>query len=268
VEDTGGDGVGAVGDVWWASGEQLIEYGAQRIEVGAVVHMLLPVELLRRHVLWRADGETGASERGRVAGLVRLDAAGDAEVGEQRAVPAEEDVVGFDVAVNQSERMDGGERGGDLHADGDGVDGVKPLAAIEDIAQGAVEQGHHEIEVGPLLAVVLDGHDIGVRELADEGGLVLEALDVLGIGGEHRGQDLDRDVAVVGHVASTVDLGHAADIEQVQQQIIAESLASEGAVFLCHVSRSISSQLVSSLGRPRCGLPRHDDSGGLRASPL
>ena len=50
------DGVGAVGDMWGASGEQLIEHGAQRIEVGAVVHMLLPVELLRRHILWRADG--------------------------------------------------------------------------------------------------------------------------------------------------------------------------------------------------------------------
>ncbi len=164
--------------------------------------------------------------------------------------------------------MDGGEGGGDLHADGNGVDGVQPLATIEDIAQGAVEQGHDEVEVLSLLAVVLDGHDIGVRKLADEGGLVLEALDVLGIGGEHRGQDLDRDVAIVGHVAPTVDLGHAADIEQVQQQVIAESLATEWPVFLCHVLRSISSQLVSRVGRPRCGLPQHDDGGGMRAPPL
>jgi hypothetical protein len=268
VKDAGGDGVRAVGDVWGPPGKQLIEHGAQRIEVGAVIHMLAPVELLRRHVLRRADGEACASERGRVASAVRLDTAGDAEVGEQHATIIEEDVVGLDIAVDQPERMDGGEGGGDLYADEDGVGGVDTLATIEQIAQRAVEQGHNEVEVLSFLAVVLDGHDIGVRELADEGSLVLEALDVLGIGGEHRGQDLDRDVAIVGHIASTVDLGHAADIEQVQQRVIAESLTSKWPVFMCHVMRSVSSQLVSRDGRPRCGLPQHDDGGGTRAPPL
>jgi hypothetical protein len=56
MEDASGDSVGAIGDVWGASGEELIEDGAQRVEVGAMVHTLLPIELLRRHVLWRADG--------------------------------------------------------------------------------------------------------------------------------------------------------------------------------------------------------------------
>jgi hypothetical protein len=131
VEDAGGDSVGAIGDVWGAPGQQLVEDGAQRVEVGPVVHMLLSVELLRRHVLWRADGQAGAGERWDLSRTLRFDPAGDAEVGKQHAALAEEDVVGLDIAVDQPQRMNRGEGRGDLDADEDGVGGMNPLAAIE-----------------------------------------------------------------------------------------------------------------------------------------
>jgi hypothetical protein len=64
-----------------------------------------------------------------------------------------------------------------------------------------------------LFAEALDGYDVGMGELADEGGLIFEALDVLGIGGERWRQHFDGDVAIVSRVTSTVDLGHTADVE-------------------------------------------------------
>jgi hypothetical protein len=178
-----------------------------------MVHTPLPVELFRGHILRRADGQPGAGERWRLTWAVCFDLAGDAKVGEEGSVLAEEDVIGLDIAVNQPQRVDGGKRRGDLHPDGDGVGWVKALAAIEDIAQGAVEQGHDEVEVGSFFAVALDGHDVGVGELADKRGLVLEARDVLGVGGEGWWENFDRDVVVGRRIAPTVDLGHAADVE-------------------------------------------------------
>jgi hypothetical protein len=255
VEDAGGDGVGAIGDVWGAPGQQFIEHGAERVEVGPVVYMLLSVELLRRHILWCADGQAGAGERWDLSRTLRLDPAGDAEVGEQHAAFAEKDVVGLDIAMDQPQRVNRGEGGGDLDAGEDGVGGMNPLAAIEQIAQGAVEQGHHEVEIGSLFAIALDGNDVGMGELADKGGLIFEALDVLGIGGERWRQHFDGDIAIVGRVTSAIDLSHAADVEQVQQQVISEPVTAEWPLLFCHIMRSVSSQRSQLSIEARCDWP-------------
>src|SRR5262249_52966359 len=142
----------------------------------------------------------------------------------------------------QAERMDRGERRRDLHGDVDGVDGVEQLATIENIAQRPVEQGHDKIEIRPLFAKALDGDDVRMRQLAHQGRLVLEARDILWIGGEGGGENLDGDFTVGGDVPPMVDLGHATDVEQLQQQVVAQPAPSERSVFFRPNSYSVFSQ--------------------------
>ncbi len=54
-------------------------------------------------------------------------------------------------------------------------------------------------------------------------GLLLEAPQPVGIGGERRRQHLDRDVAPEPRVAGAVDLAHAASAERADDFIRTES---------------------------------------------
>jgi hypothetical protein len=63
-------------------------------------------------------------------------------------------------------------------------------------------------------ADVEDGEQVGVAERARRAGLLLEALQALGIGGEGGRQDLDRHVAPQPRVVGAVHLAHPAGTQR------------------------------------------------------
>ena len=95
-----------------ASRGHLVEHGAQREDVGARVGRL-PLELLGRHVLERADDRALLGERPRLGVERRLDrddgrsvagSRGQAEVEELGAAARQHDVAGLQVAVDDARR--------------------------------------------------------------------------------------------------------------------------------------------------------------------
>ena len=105
------------------AGQGLKEDAAQRVDVDAPVAGVA-VEPFGCDVVERADHGAGGGER---PGSAAVDRAGDAEVGHIDEVAAgatgfgagDEDVGGFDIAVNQSGGVSGIQGGGDLRDDVD-----------------------------------------------------------------------------------------------------------------------------------------------------
>ena len=73
---------------------------------------------------------------------------------------------------------------------------------------GAVDEAHREVELAVDLAGVVDGDDVRVLERGRQPGLAQEALTERAIGGEVRGEQLQRDVAVEREIARAVDDAH------------------------------------------------------------
>ena len=86
--------------------------------------------------------------------------------------------------------------------------GVARADQVPEVA--ALEELHGHVDEAVLLAEVEDGDDVRVVELGGRLGLALEAAAEVGLGGEGRGDRLDRDEAVQERVLGLVDLAHRA----------------------------------------------------------
>ena len=101
---------------------------------------------------------------------------------------------------------------------------VRELAAGEDGAQGlAFEELLDDVGRAVVLADVVDGGDVGVVQDAGGLGLLLEAAQAIGVGGEGGGEDLDGDVAAEARVLGAVDLPHAAGADGGEDLVGAEA---------------------------------------------
>ena len=78
----------------------------------------------------------------------------------------------------------------------------------------ALDQLHDDVGHVALAADVVDADDHGVVHRARGARLLLEQPQALGVAGGLEVEQLDRDVAAEAGVASSVDLGHAADAER------------------------------------------------------
>ena len=76
-----------------------------------------------------------------------------------------------------------------------------------------------------VLAEVVNGEDVRMRQRGDRLGLALEARERGRIGGQVRRQDLDRDLAIERRVARAVDLAHAARAERGDDLVLSERCA-------------------------------------------
>ena len=94
--------------------QHLEQHAAEAVEVGARIEVSEGHCLLRAHVAGRADRLARLGERQAAGGA---DRARDAEVGDDRVLAREEDVLGFDVAVDDSLAMGERERVGDVTRD-------------------------------------------------------------------------------------------------------------------------------------------------------
>jgi hypothetical protein len=194
-----------VGFVGEAVSEQLEDDDAERVCVAAAVERFDAARLLGTHVRGRAH-DARAAEGARALHHLR-----DAEVGEEGvAARVEEDVARLEIAVDDAARVRLVERLG--HAADDAAD----LGEAERAARHAVEEraarhvAHHDERLFLVLAVVVDGDDVGVFERSDDLGFALEARAELLVEGELARQDFDRDLPLHVRVAREVDDRHPA----------------------------------------------------------
>ncbi len=89
-----------------AAGEHFVQHRAQRIDVAPCVHTAHVFDLLRRHVMRRAEHEIRLGGEGHGLDASRCERLGDAEVddlGHRTAIHlSDEDVGGLEVAMNDA----------------------------------------------------------------------------------------------------------------------------------------------------------------------
>ncbi|MNP05641.1 hypothetical protein D3C76_975960 [compost metagenome] len=186
------------------AGEDFVEHHAEGIEVGAAVD-LLAARLLRAHVAGRADGETGLGELGAI-----LQGLGDAEVREhRRAIGAEQDVGRFHIPVDQALGMGIAERRSDLAQPEDALLRRHALGdALFERAVGQVLHGH--VVVAADMADVMDGDRVRMAEPRQGLALAQKAFAEAPVGGQGRGHDLQRHLALQRALGRQIDGGHRA----------------------------------------------------------
>src|SRR5262245_2228437 len=146
------------------------------------------------HVVGGAEQLIGTRQR---AGVIGRD--GDAEIGDAgAAVGLNEDIFGLEVAVDDAAFIEVGERVGDLAEQTASERDVQWLARREEFAERAPLDIFHDEVVTPVdVAVAKNGDEVGVFEMADEGGLTLKAtLLIVASLGRCRREELESDGAL------------------------------------------------------------------------
>ena len=126
-----------------------------------------------------------------------------------RAVAADLDVGGLQIAMHDAQVVRGLERFGDLPGDRQRL-GDRHRSALDQRRKiVALDQLHHQRADAVRFLEAVDVRDVGVIERCEHLGFAGEAGQALGVLGEVLRQDLDGDVAVEPGVARAVDLPHA-----------------------------------------------------------
>src|SRR4030095_523256 len=117
----------------WLTGKHFVEHAAEAVDVTSAVNALARGALLGTHVGWRADREACRGD------LLRhlADRFREAEVGQDRPIPVKQDVLGFDVTVDQPMVMGAGHGLRDLPGNPEcDLDRELPLS-VQAVAKGS-----------------------------------------------------------------------------------------------------------------------------------
>ena len=152
-------------------GQHLVEDDAQAVDVAALVD-IAAVALFRAHVVRRAEYLAGRRDLG-----VELDLLGEAEVDQHdRAVDAQHDVSGLQIAVQDTDGMDRSERLAHLPQHVPGVRDIEPAPdARAQVAGRKILHGDVGVVVGH--AQVVDAHDVRVGDPGDDLVFLEEAIE-------------------------------------------------------------------------------------------
>ncbi len=203
VEGGGGEGEVALGG---GTGEHFEEDAAEGIEVGAVVEDDAGLPEFWGGVFWGSHGGGGGGGAG--GGVAEL---GEAEVGEfESTVLGDEEVSGFDIAVDDAVLVSEVEGVADLGEEFEGEGGGEFAAGDELVDGGTVDEFHDEVAVAGGDVEVVDDGDVGMGEAGHGLGLGAEALDGFAVAGGGRGEDFEGDGAIEGFLEAGVDGAHAA----------------------------------------------------------
>ncbi len=203
------------------AGEQTVERGAERVDVGPRVQ-LAALDLLGRH-------ERGRARHG-VAGELRLfgvGRAGDAEVAElhrgRLGRRIDQEVPRLDVAVHQPERVDLRERAGRVADDAQGQLDVELLARGEErVGALGPDQLHHQEMEARFFVGGDEARNEGALDPRQQPRLAPEALYQLRIPRPAGEQDLHRDIRPTRHVASPEHAPHSAGADLLDQLVGAQ----------------------------------------------
>jgi hypothetical protein len=101
-----------------------------------------------------------------------------------------------------------------------GLGVAQPDAPVEQVAQRApAEILQHEVRAVGVLAPVEDAQHVGMVEGGHRAGLGPEALQEGLVGGQPGLEDLDRDVALQGHVLGQEDVSRGASAQSGEQPV-------------------------------------------------
>ena len=206
ADPLGQEGDARLGGERRAPSDHLEEHTAQGVDVAPAIERGV-VRLLRAHVGRRAD--EGAGNR---QGVVGGGAHGPrhAEVGDDGVTVLEEDVRGFDVAVNDLLPVGVVEGIGHFTCEPEGLRQREPLLAVEHGAQRAARHvGTDVIEEAVGLARIVERQQVGMLQPRRQPDLSQEALCAERLA-ELRLEHLQRDDSVVPLVAGLVHHRHPA----------------------------------------------------------
>ena len=214
--------VGGMADEGGAPGEGVVEGSTELVDVGALVGAAF--ELLRGGVGGGAGEEAGEREaRGRLL-------AGDAEVGDLGAVLlVEEDVLGFDVAVDDAAGAGLFQGAPNLAGNAEGALWLHRALSHRVGERLALDKLHDEEVLAVLHPEVLQSDGVGRMEEGDDVRLAFKALEVARVaGGQLGAEELDSDAGVVAAVDAFHDDAHAAAAELAEQAVVTKRLREAG----------------------------------------
>ena len=202
------------------AGEHLVEHAAGGVHVRAGVDAL-SLELFRGGVVERPD------ERAHPCAPWAARRLGEAEVGEVDllaiALAREQDVGRLDVAVHESVRVRGIEGGGQLGQDPAGAGGTQPALGRDHGAQvGPLDIAHRDVQQTGCVADLVDRDHVRMLDRGRDLAFVLEAGAELGVVGELRRHDLQRDRARRPQLLGPVHDAHAATAGDALDHEVAE----------------------------------------------
>src|SRR6185503_18034733 len=177
----------------------------------------LPPQLLRTHELRRSENDAGRRELVGAAGIRIL---GETEIQDHRALTsivarAEHDVLGFEIAVYDAQRVRRFEAARDiLYHLNRAVERHEPLAMDSLDEQLADEKRHHDVHRAvPGLDELDDVADVRMLESHPEPRFATQARHRLSIARERRRQHLDGALGAGAQIGSEIDDRHAARAE-------------------------------------------------------
>src|SRR5262249_46257485 len=153
------------------------------------------------------------------------------------ATPGEENVGGFDIAMDDAFGVSGVESLGDLNAKLENLIERKRFA-VDVIAQRiAVDELHGDEGAAVLFADVVNGANAGMIEGGCGAGFAAKTFEGLRIAGEVVGEEFERDRAIQATVECLVDHTHSAGAE-----FFRDAKVRDGLVNHCPTQRRIESK--------------------------
>ena len=138
---------------------------------------------------------------------------GEAKIENFDGVFGDHQVFWLEVAMDNAGFVGPGKSFGNLHGDSDDFADGK-ITGGEKFAQGfSFDEFQNEEIDAVLVADVVKGADIWMREAGDGAGFVIQAFAEIGLLGEALGKDFDRDVAAEASIESAVNFAHATGAE-------------------------------------------------------
>ena len=209
-----------------------VEDDAKAIQVASEVDFRA-ARLLGRHVLRRREQLIRVFDER----IVWIDlAASDAKVEEfddlllGTQILGEEDVLGFDVAVDDPGGVNGVQSLQDLHGDLGELSKREDLVVLHPLEELLAVEDLHGDKTAPLLldAVLVDTDDIFGGDLGAQERLALEAFEDIGVGGVFVAHHLERDRLparpIVLEAFRGVDLAHTSCADEAEDAIVGEEI--------------------------------------------
>jgi hypothetical protein len=209
----------AIGDERRLAAQHLVPEDAERVEVASAVDRALARRLFRAHVSRRSDGDSGGGQ----PRFAVTDSARDAEVSNHwpAAVGVDQDVVGLDVAVDDSALMGVSERIRDVTEDSPRLVNRERTVVVQQLRDiVARDVRHHKENDAACLVDGVNIYDVRVVELRGHLGLAQKPGLDFAAERQFGWQYFDGDRALQTPIFGAIDDPHAAASDLAVQLVV------------------------------------------------